>query len=170
MRPRDDGRQRRRREQRVERARVGGGDSRRRGRQADAATAASRRSAPRRRRRRTARAAPRAGRRRRRAPSRRRAAARASDTPARSPACFHSPSRSHSRWPPSTAANIAPTAPMPRPATRSIRTPASCSARSTPAWYAPAVPVPVSTSAVRSRVEYGRSGESEVITRNEPVG
>src|SRR5262249_55573506 len=67
----------------------------------------------------------------------------------------------------STAAKIAPTAPMPRPATRSIRSPASCSARSTPAWYAPAVPVPVSTSAVRSRVEYGlavSAGAAEGIT------
>src|SRR5262249_32984264 len=81
--------------------------------------------------------------------------------------CFQSPALSQSRWPPSTAAKIAPTAPMPRPATRSIRSPASCSARSTPAWYAPAVPVPVSTSAVRSRVEYGlavSAGASEVIT------
>jgi hypothetical protein len=34
---------------------------------------------------------------------------------------------------PSTAENSAPTAPMPRPATRSSFTPASCSARSTPA-------------------------------------
>ena len=49
----------------------------------------------------------------------------------------------------------APTAPMPRPATRSSRTPASESARSTPAWYAPAVPVPARTRAVRCRGEYG---------------
>ena len=47
---------------------------------------------------------------------------------------FQTPGRSQSRRAPSTAANIAPTAPMPRPATRSILTPASCSARSTPAW------------------------------------
>src|SRR5262249_7583587 len=72
-----------------------------------------------------------------------------------SPADFQSPSFSHSRWPPSTAANSAPIAPALLPATRSIRTPASCSARNTPAWYAPAVPVPVITSAVRRRVEYG---------------
>ena len=46
---------------------------------------------------------------------------------------FQMPSFSHSRCPPSTAANMAPAAPIPRPATRSTRTPASCSARSTPA-------------------------------------
>ncbi len=44
------------------------------------------------------------------------------------------PFSSHSRCAPSIAANSAPTTPMPRPATTSILTPASCSARSTPAW------------------------------------
>ena len=70
------------------------------------------------------------------------------------------PLSSHNRCAPSMAANSAPTTPTPRPATTSILTPASCSARSTPAWYAPAVPVPLRTSAVRSCGEYGTAWTS----------
>src|SRR5260221_7714740 len=72
---------------------------------------------------------------------------------------------SHRRAPPSIAAKIAPTAPIPRPAMRSTRTPASVSARSVPAWYAPSAPVPVSTRAVRRSGEYGvrRSGSGDVM-------
>ena len=52
---------------------------------------------------------------------------------ARTPGPFQNPRSSHNRCAPSTAANIAPTTPMPRPATTSIFTPASWSARRTPA-------------------------------------
>ena len=64
------------------------------------------------------------------------------------------PVRSHNRLPPSMAANTADATPIPVPATRSTLTPASWKARRTPAWYAPAVPLPVSTSAVRDSGEY----------------
>ena len=63
------------------------------------------------------------------------------------------PEASQSRAAPSSAASAALPAPTPCPARMSILTPASCSARSTPAWYAPCAPVPVRTRAVR------RSGE-----------
>ena len=71
---------------------------------------------------------------RRRPPSRRRAAAAASRRSRLPTPLFQRPLASQSRAPPSIAANIAPIAPAPRPATRSILMPASCSARSTPAW------------------------------------
>ena len=63
------------------------------------------------------------------------------------------PEGSQRRAAPSSAARAALPAPTPWPASRSIFTPASCNARSTPAWYAPCAPVPVRTRAVR------RSGE-----------
>ena len=61
-------------------------------------------------------------------PQQRRATVEAADRGAR-----QKPFSSQSRCAPSTAANSAPTTPMPRPATTSILTPASWSARSTPA-------------------------------------
>ena len=64
------------------------------------------------------------------------------------------PSASNSRGEPSMAASVAPAAPTPCPAMMSILTPASWSARNTPAWYAPWTPVPHSTSAVRRSGEY----------------
>src|SRR5690606_28998588 len=64
------------------------------------------------------------------------------------------PDGCHMRAPASSAPSIALATPMPRPATRSTLTPASASAFRTPAWYAPAVPVPVKTTAVRSRGAY----------------
>ena len=51
-------------------------------------------------------------------------------------------------------ANSAPATPTPRPLITSILMPASCSARRTPAWYAPAVPLPLSSTAVLSCGEY----------------
>ena len=121
-----------RREERVDRPRVGGADGRRRVAQGEQRQQHGDQRGDRRRRR-SARAARRAGRRRSTsAQPATRSGARQRYACAM-PACFHSPADSQSRCPPSTAANIAPTAPMPRPATRSIRTPASCSARSTPA-------------------------------------
>jgi hypothetical protein len=63
------------------------------------------------------------------------------------------PPASHNCDPPSTAASTAAIAPIPRPPTTSILTPASWSARIAPAWYAPSAPVPVNSRAVR------RSGE-----------
>ena len=49
------------------------------------------------------------------------------------PADRQKPFSPHRLCPPSMAANSAATTPMPRPATMSSLTPASCSARSTPA-------------------------------------
>ena len=77
---------------------------------------------------------------------------------------FQMPSASQSRAPPSTAAKSAPTH-ADAAAGDEIDLDAGFVQRAQHAGVVrAAVPEPVRTSAVRSRVEYGRSGESGVIT------
>ena len=77
--------------------------------------------------------------------------------PARAGGSVHGPAGPRGARRRRSRAQSAVATPAPCAATTSILTPASVSARSTPAWYAPAVPVPHRTTPVRSRGEYAAS-------------